>query len=246
MIIIEVCHPNENKWRIVDQFNDIEDLAGHLASPSFECSRGLLVRVVQKLKVLRYRGIYTERGWIDAGRHSDLVNRTWNYSTDCISYASEKNFGTAWRDAPRASWLMHAMKNFVPIETQKAVALACMDRLIHTSYIDYPDTNLQRLLSHVRDGNITSSDMNDAAHIVRCAILPFPQQWERLTHAVYSIAEGILADRLAFESFFAQAMDLLVQVSEADSVLTSTEAINKPFVKIIHEMVPFSMIAENV
>lgn len=67
--VVEICHPNEIRWKIVDEFNSSKSFMDHIETPAFATFIGLLVRV-RKHEDILYSGIFGDGQCFDVGPKS--------------------------------------------------------------------------------------------------------------------------------------------------------------------------------
>lgn len=120
---IKVCHPNEvidRKWRTVDEFSHIDELASHLSSPSFDWYPTLCVRVVDNEHVILYDGIFNQTECVNVGPASEVMMKSkWPEKLRAFN-----DYMTMWSEVQDAEQLMFAVQDFLPREYIIAARIA--------------------------------------------------------------------------------------------------------------------------
>lgn len=97
----------------MDSFHGRENIKQHLESPSFQTFDGLLVQCIfRRTKSIHFTGMFENDTLVDLGINSWQMDLgRWNYSEHCHIFREHAgNFVDAWRECPKATWLLWALK----------------------------------------------------------------------------------------------------------------------------------------
>lgn len=120
--LIEISHPNELCWKIVDIVDDVED---ELHSPSFGMFNGLLVRVTNQDGRAYYFGAYYESQWINLGPESYVMkNRFRGHVRDDVDFVQAITKCSNVKD------MIYMLKGIIDRKTLFCMVKACVALLI--------------------------------------------------------------------------------------------------------------------
>lgn len=103
----------DRKWKLVDEFSDLETYKQALRSPTFDLFDGMFVKVVGKK--LHYFGIYQNEKFYDVGPSSAIKRKyNWNYSSFSRKLTVGKSWPETWRECNEPNAMSAAMKLLFP------------------------------------------------------------------------------------------------------------------------------------
>lgn len=255
MIRLEMCHPNDflkNKWILVETLSDDANVQEFLEAPSFVCAQGTIVRAG-----LAKIWIFNKDRFIDVSGNSATTSEAWNYGQrgdECSLYAVNRSFPEMWYRCRISPWVMHAIRYKISEKRQVEVLLACEQQIRPWSYrddrLDNEYTSYLKDIDDYRNNRITKSELKLKLSRLDSEFLGYysygNHRHRHMLHSVKCIGKILTEGNAWFVSYGGNAIESLVHALAVDHPGKNRSEYCSPFHRIIHRMIPFSEVAENM